>query len=130
MSPRIHSSGLFSTRWGAGSAVRLVLYTDSLIIGGAEKSASYLLGALPPEVDVTVLGVDRRVVDLVAEERPSAAKMLVPLVRAPWDVRSFAAHVRAIRRLRPEVLQTNCASPWACEYAVVAGLLAPGVRIV
>jgi L-malate glycosyltransferase len=109
--------------------MRIALYTDSTAVGGAERSAANLLGALPAEIDVTVVGTDHRVVTAIRAQRPQASSILLPLVRAPWDAVAVRAHLRTIRALDVDLLQTNCPRPWACEYAVLAALLPPRTQV-
>jgi hypothetical protein len=46
--------------------VRLLAYTDSRETGGAELALGFLIGALGPEFDVGLLGVDRAVLEAIA----------------------------------------------------------------
>ncbi len=110
--------------------LRLVAYTDASVRGGAEQTLGTLLAALDPAVEVTVLGVDREVAAWVAERRPGARIEVVPEARNKADVGAVLAHLRAIRRLRPDVLHVNDFTPWRGQYAQLAGLLTPGVRVV
>jgi glycosyltransferase involved in cell wall biosynthesis len=110
--------------------VRLLAYTDSRQVGGAELCLGYLLGALDPAIEVGLLAVDRAVGTAIAAHRPGTG---VAVVRAPEGTRDRAAlvqHRRAIRAFAPDVLHANQAWPWACGYAEAAALLTPGVRIV
>jgi glycosyltransferase involved in cell wall biosynthesis len=110
--------------------MRLLAYTDSQGIGGAELALGYLLGALAPEVEVGLLAVDGDVAARIAVHRPGTP---VALVRAPDGLRdraAFVEHRRAIRAFAPDVLHVNQAWAWACGYAAVAALATPGVRVV
>jgi glycosyltransferase involved in cell wall biosynthesis len=111
-------------------AIRVAVYTDAVEIGGAEISAGHLVTHLPPEIGVTVMGVDAGVVDLVARGRPRAAVEIVRLPRGPTDVASLWAHARTLRRLRPDVVHLNLASPWSCQHALVATAAVPRARVV
>ena len=71
--------------------MRVALYTDSTMLGGAERSAANLLGALPAEIEITVVGTDERVVAAICAQRPHASSILLPLVRAPWDAAAACA---------------------------------------
>jgi glycosyltransferase involved in cell wall biosynthesis len=77
-----------------------------------------------------VLGVDGDVVDRVARRRPGAPAEVVPPVRSKRDVGAFAAHVRTLRRLRPDVLHANLTSPGSCRYALLAAGITPRIRTV
>lgn len=108
--------------------MRLLAYSDSRQVGGAELALGYLLGALDPGIEVGVLAVDESVGAAIAGHRPGAG---LATVRAPEGLRDRAAlaqHRRAIRAFAPDVLHANQAHPWACGYAEAAALLVPGVR--
>jgi glycosyltransferase involved in cell wall biosynthesis len=108
----------------------VALYTDSTLFGGAETSLGHLAAELDPTLEVVVLGVDREVVERLTARRPAAVAEVLPAVRTKRDVRAFAAHVRALRRLRPDVLQANLTTPASCQYALLAATLVHGVRTV
>jgi glycosyltransferase involved in cell wall biosynthesis len=112
------------------SGVHLVAYTESPGFGGADISLALLLEALDPAIRVTVLGVEPAVVERVAAMRKDAASELVPPMKGKWDASGFAARLRALRRLRPDVFQANLHTPVASRYAVLAALLTPAVRVV
>ena len=63
--------------------LRLLAYTDSRQLGGAEIALGYLLGALAPEIEVGVLSVDAAVGEAIALEAQAAAPELAP---TPTDV--------------------------------------------
>jgi glycosyltransferase involved in cell wall biosynthesis len=113
----------------AAMSFHLVVYSDSELLGGAEKSLATLVGNLSDDIRVTVMGVDRTIVDAVASARPGARTQIVPRVKAPWDLAGITAHVRAVRGLRPHIFHANAPSPWACEYGVAAALAVRGVRV-
>lgn len=111
-------------------ALRLAVYTDAPVVGGAERALATLLGWLGPHVDVTLLGVDAGVVAEIAAARPACATAILPPVRNKGDLRAIGAHLRAIRRARPEVLHANLRTPFSCQYAIAAALVTPGVEVV
>lgn len=113
-----------------GPHVAFYTDTEASVRGGAEQVLAYLLEALDPRYRVTLAGVDEAMVSALAERRPGAGTLVLPPVRHKGDLRAIAAHVRGIRGLRPDVLHVNHASPWTGQYAVLAGLLAPGTRVV
>lgn len=118
------------TSTSSGPPLGLLLYTDACSRGGAEQSAANLLAHLAPHIEVTVLGVDRSVVEWIASHRPGAGVVVVPQVRSKLDLPSIAAHVRAVKRSSPDILHANLTWTFSCQYAVLAALLTPGVRIV
>jgi glycosyltransferase involved in cell wall biosynthesis len=109
---------------------RLVLYTDATTRGGAEQVLADLAGALDPMIDITVMGVDEKVVNWVAGHRKAATTCLVPPVRDKRDLRPVLAHWRALRALRPAVFHANLRIPWACQYGIAAALLVRGTKVV
>jgi glycosyltransferase involved in cell wall biosynthesis len=111
-------------------ALRVVVYTDAVEVGGAEISAAHLVAHLPDEVSVIVVGVDAEVVDRVARGRPVAATKLLERPRGPWDVRAVANHARVFRRSRPDVIHLNLPSPWSCQHALAASAVVPRTPVV
>jgi len=110
--------------------VRLAVYTDNSERGGADLSLSHLLRRLEPTVEVTVVGVSRPIVEWVAAARSTATTCVVPRPRNGSDPRSLAAHVRALRRLGPDIVHANLSSPWSCQYAIAAAGLLRRPRVV
>jgi glycosyltransferase involved in cell wall biosynthesis len=110
--------------------VRLVAYTDNVDLGGADLSMSHLLAALDPAVDVAVLGVSPRIIERVAATRPGASMHLVPRPQSGHDARSLTAHVRALRRIAPEIVHANLSSPWSCQYCIAAAAIVHRPRVV
>jgi glycosyltransferase involved in cell wall biosynthesis len=110
--------------------MRLVAYTDNVELGGADLSMAHLIGRLDRSIDVTVVGVSRRVVERIAAGRPDAAARIVLRPRSGHDLRSLTAHVSAIREIAPDVVHANLSSPWSCQYAIAAGALMRRARVV
>lgn len=110
--------------------LRLGAYTDAPLVGGAERALATLLGSLGPHVAVTLLGVEKGVIAEIAAARPGCATVVLPPVRNKADLRAIAAHLRAVRNLRPEVLHANLRTPFSCQYAIAAALATPGVEVV
>jgi glycosyltransferase involved in cell wall biosynthesis len=106
------------------------VYTDAEVVGGAERSAATLLAELGPHVEATVLAVDPAVAQVLADARPGTATELVRSAPNKGDVRGVAAHLRTVRRLRPDVLHVNLRWPWSGQYAIAAGLAARHVSVV
>jgi glycosyltransferase involved in cell wall biosynthesis len=110
--------------------IRLLAYTDSEAIGGAELALGYLLGALAREIEVGVLATSVEVGEVLAAHRPGVRLTVVRPPVGVGDRRALLAHMRAIRAHSPDILHANQAWPWACGYGEVAALLCPGVRVV
>jgi glycosyltransferase involved in cell wall biosynthesis len=111
-------------------ARRVVAYTDSTELGGAEQSLGNLLEALSRDHEVIVAGVDERVVATIAARRDGTTTSILPAVRHKGDAGRFLAHVRAFRRVRPDIFHANLSSSTACRYGIAAALLVPGIRVV
>jgi glycosyltransferase involved in cell wall biosynthesis len=77
-----------------------------------------------------VLGTNGEVVEWIASARPGSATQVLPAVRSKWDLRPILVHVRAVRRLRPDVFHANLRHPWSCQYGLVAALLTRGTKVV
>jgi glycosyltransferase involved in cell wall biosynthesis len=103
--------------------MKLVTYTDTKELGGADLSLMHLLGNLEPGIEAAVVGPTRPIVEKIAAARPGTAKLVLPRPRNDHDWRSLAAHVSALRTLGPDVLHVSLASPWSCQYAVAAAAL-------
>jgi glycosyltransferase involved in cell wall biosynthesis len=88
-----------------------------------------LLAELGPHVEATVMGVDAPVVHTIAARRPGTGTRLVPPARHKWSFGPILAHVRTVRKLRPDVLHASLRTPWTCQYGILAGLLSPGTRV-
>jgi glycosyltransferase involved in cell wall biosynthesis len=112
------------------ASLHLAVYTDATHQAGAEQSLATLLAGLSPSIHVTIVGIDAAVVEWLAERRPEADTAVLDSVRDKRDVRSILAHVRFFARLRPQILQVNLRHSYACQFAVAAGLLIPGTRVI
>ncbi len=109
--------------------LRLLAYTDSPEVGGAELALGYLLGALSEEIDVGVLATNSSVADAIAASRTgvSAATVRHPDGLGDWG--ALREHLSAVRAFAPDILHANQAWPWACGYGEMAGLLTRGARV-
>ncbi len=109
--------------------LRLLAYTDSAEVGGAELALGYLLGALSEEIEVGVLGTDASVARAIAAPRADASAITVRAPRGPGDRSALREHLSAVRAFAPDVLHANQAWPWACGYGELAGLLTRGTHV-
>lgn len=114
----------------AEAPFHLAVYSDAPIFGGAEQSLGNLLEALPSRYEVSVLGTTAAVVRSIAARREGARVLVLPPASSKLALRGIAAHVAAIRRLRPDVLHANLWTPWTCQYGILAALVTPGVEVV
>jgi len=113
-----------------GRTTRLLAYTDAQLWGGAEESLAGLVSALDNRFDVSVVGVDRTVLDRVVRRRPGANSYLVPPFGGKLDVRSLWAHLRAFRAARPDICHLNLRVPSSCQAGLFAAALTTPFRIV
>jgi glycosyltransferase involved in cell wall biosynthesis len=109
--------------------VHLAVYSESTFVGGGEKLLATLIEGLEDRIEVTVIATDPAVGEEIATARPGSRLRVIDPVRGRRDVAGMVAHLRLVRELRPDVLQTN-GNPWVCQYAVAAGVLTPGVKTV
>jgi glycosyltransferase involved in cell wall biosynthesis len=110
--------------------MRLVAYSDNVEWGGADVSMSHLLARLPPDFEVTVLGVSEAIVKRIAAGRATAARRIVPRPRSGHDWSSLSAHVSELRQLAPDLVHVNLSSPWSCQYCIAAAGLLRRSRVV
>jgi glycosyltransferase involved in cell wall biosynthesis len=115
---------------GDGDGIRLAVYSDATTVGGAETSLAYLVGALSPRFEVTVVAVSRQVAAHVAKRRVGTEIRIVPAVRNRFDVLPMLAHLWVFWRLRPRFVHANLWVPTACRYALGAATFTRGVRTV
>ena len=108
----------------------MAFYCDAHEVGGAEISLGHLLALLPPEIETTILGTDRRVVKLIGGGRTATRSVLLPPIQSRRDVCTIATHLRAIRGVRPGILHVSLNRPWGSQWAILAGLVTRGVKVV
>ena len=109
--------------------LRLLAYTDSPEVGGAELALGYLLGALSQEIDVGVLATDSSVASAIVASRAGAAAMTVRRPHGLSDWSALREHLSAVRAFAPDIVHANQAWPWACGYGELAGLLSRGTHV-
>lgn len=110
--------------------MKLLAYHDGPGLGGSERSLATRLSYLDPAMDVVVAGVHREVVRWIADHRPGARVEVLAPVRSKWDVAGLFRHIQMVRRVAPDIMQVDLPMPWSSKYALLAGILAPGVRVV
>jgi glycosyltransferase involved in cell wall biosynthesis len=109
---------------------RVVFYTDARELGGAERSLANLVASLSPQLEVTIMGVERRVVDEIAAGRRQARTQVLPFVTSRYDAPSVLAHAKALLAHRADVFHANLISPWSCQMAIFLAVLVPRTRVV
>jgi glycosyltransferase involved in cell wall biosynthesis len=100
--------------------VRLVVYLESPILGGAEIVTGHLIEALRSDVEVVVMGPSEPVVEYLAGRRPGSEAVVLPPLRSTRELSAFAAHVRALRARRPAVFHAVLTDQTACQWPLIA----------
>jgi glycosyltransferase involved in cell wall biosynthesis len=78
---------------------------------------------LDERFEVIVVGTTREIVERIASHRPGAPTVVLPPFGGKFDARSIVEHVRAFRRLAPDLCHINLRTPYACQGGIVAGVL-------
>ncbi len=97
--------------------LKVVVYTDSEGIGGAEISLRHLVATT--SADLTVVGVSKIVVDAIAGDRP---KFVLS--------KTLFSHWFTFNHLKPDIVHINLCTPWACAIALTAALMIPNTKVV
>ena len=97
--------------------LRVLVYTDSEGVGGAEISLGHLVATT--SADITVVGVSETVVNAIANDRP---KFVIS--------KNFFSHWSAFNRLKPDIIHINLCTPWACAISLTAALMLQNTRVV
>jgi glycosyltransferase involved in cell wall biosynthesis len=109
---------------------RIAYYTDSDTVGGAEVLLGNLLAELDPRIDVVIAGVKQPVIDFLASRRPGSPAHRIGRVRHKADLGRIAGTVRGVRSLRAQIFHANLSVPSACQYALAAATIVPGLRTI
>uniref|UniRef100_B8HNV3 Glycosyl transferase group 1 n=1 Tax=Cyanothece sp. (strain PCC 7425 / ATCC 29141) TaxID=395961 RepID=B8HNV3_CYAP4 len=104
-------------------SLKVVVYTDSGGMGGAEISLGHLVAAVSPEIELTVVGVNPAVVMAIGQHRPQATQIVLP-------AQNLLAHWFTFKRLQPDILHFNLCTPWAGAIGLTAALPLSQTRIV
>lgn len=107
-------------------SLRVITYTDSTNIGGAEISLGHLVATVSEQIEIIVVGVCPQVVEAIAHRRPAATQIVLPAS----EVKATIAHLTTFHRLQPNIVHVNCCTPWANGIALTAALTLPKARIV
>ena len=103
--------------------MRLLLYTDSPVIGGGEGVARDLLASLGPSFETAVVGPFAEVVAHIASGRTGTETRVLPAVTGRTELSAIRAQAALIAELRPDVVHIN-QHLWSGQYGVVASALA------
>jgi glycosyltransferase involved in cell wall biosynthesis len=108
--------------------VRLVVYVETDIIGGAEIVTGHLVEALRPEIEVVAMGPSARVVEYLAGRRAGSVAVVTPPMRSSRELTAFRAHRRLLTSLAPAVFHAVITFPNACSWPLVAARGVRGIR--
>jgi glycosyltransferase involved in cell wall biosynthesis len=108
----------------------VLVYTDSVAVGGAEISLARLVATLGDRVDASIVATNPDVAGWLGRECPGTPVDRLRPVRGKWDLAGMAHQVREFRRQRPEIVQINASTPGEGQYGIVAGLATRGARVV
>lgn len=106
--------------------MHILVYTDSVGIGGAEISLAHLVATVSRDIQITIAGVSPTVVNAIASHRPQTPQVIL----SDRNLLSFLTHLQTFSRLQPDIIHCNLCTPWACSTALMATLFLPHVRIV
>lgn len=107
----------------AGPRLRLLVYSDALVWGGAEECVASILAGLDDGFEVVVVGVDRDIAERIAARRPGSEVRVARRVRSQWDVGRLVALARMFRGLRPDVVHVNLRAPYQTQHGELAAAL-------
>lgn len=99
--------------------LRVVFYTDSPVVGGAENVARSLVASLGSDVEPVVAGVEPAVVAHIAAEREGTTTRVLDRVTGRGDLRTIAAHAAALSELGADVVHVD-RHLWSGQYGVLA----------
>jgi glycosyltransferase involved in cell wall biosynthesis len=106
----------------------IFFYTDSCLLGGAEKAMLMLLESLDREEWRPTLLLDDRPGAEVLAERATAlgvpVRLVGPLPLGLAGAREVPPLARLLRRERPEVFHAHMSSPVACKWGLAAAVAA------
>jgi glycosyltransferase involved in cell wall biosynthesis len=107
------------------STARVILYTDSLGIGGAELSLAHLVSHLSGNWEIIVAGMSATVVNHIAGSLSQIQKVIFS--DHHW---SGFHHWHIFHHLNPQIIHFNCCTPWANAMGLTVALSLPQTRIV
>src|SRR4051812_18816933 len=122
-----------SSQVSSSVARSIFFYTDSSVLGGAEKAMFMLLESLllesldRGEWRPTLLLDDRPGAEVLAERAAALGvpvRLVGPLSLGLAGAREVPALARLLRRERPEVFHAHMSSPVACKWALAAAVAA------
>ncbi len=107
--------------------MRLVVYVETDILGGAEIVTGHLVESLRADIEVVAMGPSARVVEYLAGRRPGCEAVVTPPMRARRELTAFPAHRRLLAAMAPAVFQAVLTYPTACSWPLVAARITRGI---
>jgi glycosyltransferase involved in cell wall biosynthesis len=98
---------------------RIVFYSGSCVVGGAEQMARSLVGGLDRGFEPIVAGVDAQVVAHIAAGRPGVETRVLDEVTGRGDLRAVERQAAALRDLRADVVHVD-RHLWSGQYGLLA----------
>lgn len=99
--------------------LRVLFYTDSSVVGGAENVTRSLVASLSRHVEPVIAGVDPDVVAHIASGREDADTRVLDRVVGRADLRTVAAHAAAFWELNVDVVHVD-RHLWSGQYGLLA----------
>lgn len=104
----------------------VLIYTDSVGIGGAEISLGHLVATVSSNIKITIAGISQSIVNAISKHHPQATQIVLP-ERNPL---ALPFHLQTFAKLQPDIIHCNLCTPWACATALLVALFLPHIRIV
>lgn len=99
--------------------LRVLFYTDSPVVGGAENVARSLVASLGPHVQPVIAGIEPAVVAHIASGRAGAGTRVLERVAGRADLRTVVAHAAAFWELNVDVVHVD-RHLWSGQYGLLA----------
>jgi glycosyltransferase involved in cell wall biosynthesis len=113
---------------GTATQIRLAVYSDAAELGGAEMNLARLLGGLPDNIGVTLIGVDEEVLSWLCGQRPGTETRLVAPISDRTDIVAMVRHRELFRELGADLIQFNLSSASSCQWAILVATTVRGLR--
>ena len=113
-----------------GHRPKVTFFTDAPYFGGAEMALGTLVGGLGSRFDVELAALNPQVLEGLEQRRPGSRCHLLPAIKGKLDIRGFTATYRRIRAIKTQIFHANLSGPAACQHALAACALLPGVKTV
>lgn len=109
---------------------RLLVWSDATGVAGAEQALATLVEHLSPDVDLTVVGCRRDVVDAVSGDRPGVDRRLVPPLATKRDLGQVVTIRRLLAEVRPDAIHLNKTEVAGLRYVELLAGLTGSARLI